>query len=245
VKTLKEEDVVRIRDLEEMKLPPPPAEASACRGYKNTVLTTIGGFQKTDGNELYQWIMRCTTAKSEKELESSEGFPITDRKLGVKLQSSAKGGKFGLLFQSMIEENRRKYQRMPSGRQMLWRVLNEFDLERQRGGLINQKQLLEIRLAGNTVGDLDVFKDKIVFIRSAMEDVDLPNDSTLTSFLYEQIKYHPKLATTIEKYESSKLGSHRRTYEWLWERMLGVIARHQADLNAQSVDKALLGSRKC
>ena len=51
--------------------------------------------QKTEGNEVYKWALKRTTAKSETELESTEGFPILDRKLGVKLQASAKGGKFG------------------------------------------------------------------------------------------------------------------------------------------------------
>ena len=78
-----------MRDLEEMKLPSRPTDAANCRGYKNIILTTIGGMQKTEGNEVYVWALKCTTAKSEAELASTEGLPILDRKLGVKLQASA------------------------------------------------------------------------------------------------------------------------------------------------------------
>ena len=230
---------MRVKDLEDMKFPAPPSDAARCRGYKNTVLTTIGGMQKTEGNELYQWALKCTTAKSIKELESSEGFPILDRKIGVKLQASAKG-KFGMLFQTMIEESQRKQQSMPKGRQMLWRVFAEFDLERQRGGMIGHQQLLNVRLKGGNISDLEQFRDKIVFIRSAMEDEDLPSPSTLELFLYQQLKTHPELATMIDKYESSSLGSHRRSYEWLWSNMLAVISRHKTDANAQAVELSLI-----
>ncbi len=238
----KEEDVVRIKELEDMKFPAPPNDAARCRGYKNTVLTTIGGMQKTEGNEVYQWVLKCTPAKSIKELESSEGFPVLDRKIGVKLQASAKEGKFGMMFQTMIEETRRKQGAMPKGRQMLWRVFNEFDLERQRGGMIGHQQLLNVRLKGSSIADLEQFRDKVVFIRSSMEDEDLPKDTTLELFLYQQLKQHPKLTSMIDKYESSSLTSHRRSYEWLWTNMLAVITRHKTDANAQAVEKALQSS---
>ena len=152
---LKEEEIVRIKDFEDLKFPPPPSDAAQCRGYKNTALTAIGGMQRTEGNQVYQWALRCTTARNESELSSTDGFPILDRKIGVKLQSSAKGGKFGFIFQTMIEESRRKSQSMPSGRQMLYRVFSEYDLERQRGGMISHQQLLNVRLNGSSIQDLE------------------------------------------------------------------------------------------
>ena len=241
-KVTKEEDVVRIKDLEDMKFPAPPNDAARCRGYKNTVLTTIGGMQKTEGNEVYQWVLKCATAKLIKELESSEGFPVLDRKIGVKLQASAKDGKFGMMFQTMIEETRRKQGAMPKGRQMLWRVFNEFDLERQRGGMIGHQQLLNVRLKDSSIADLEQFRDKVVFIRSSMEDEDLPKDTTLELFLHQELKQHPKLTSMIDKYESSSLSSYRGSYEWLWTNMLAVITRHKTDANAQAVEKALQSS---
>jgi hypothetical protein len=181
-----------------MKLPPLPNDAADCRGYKNTILTTIGGFQKTEGSEVYRWALRALTAKSDRDLASSDGFPVLDRKLGVKLQASAKHGRFGLIFQTMVEEARKKTQSMPSGRQMLRRVFAEFDLEKQRGSMASQQQLLNIRLAGHSMNDLELFRDKVLYIRSAMEDDDLPKASTLESFIYQQLKNHPKMTTSIE-----------------------------------------------
>ena len=114
--------------------------------------------------------------------------------------------KRSLIFQTMTEQSRRLNQSMPSGRQMLYRVFSEYDLERQRGGMISHQQLLNVRLSGSNIQDLEKFRDKILFIRSSMEDEDLPKASTLESFLYENIKHRPKLSTIIDRYENAGPG---------------------------------------
>ena len=72
-----------------------------------------------------------------------------------------------------------------------------------------------------------------------MEDDDLPKASTLESFLYENVKHHPKLSTIIDRYENAGAGSHRRSYDWLWSRIDATILRHKTAINAQVLDKAL------
>ena len=84
------------------------------------------------------------------------------------------------------------------------------------------------------MNDLELFRDKVLYVRSATEDDDLPKASTLESFIYQQLKHHPKMTTTIDQYESSNLGSHRRSYEWLWNRMEDVITSHKLMLTQPS-----------
>jgi hypothetical protein len=143
----------------------------------------------------------------------------------------------------MVEEARKHSQTMPKGRVMLRRIFAEFDLERQRGGMVSHQQLLNVRLGGNALSDLETLRDRILFIRAAMEDDDLPKQATLESFIYQQLKHHPKMGTAIEKYESSKLDSHRRSYEWLWKKMNDIITRHKVDHNVTVFDKALASGK--
>jgi hypothetical protein len=237
---LKEEDFVRVKDLDNLKIGPPPSDAAGCRGYKNTVLMEIGSLQKNDGDEVYQWGLKALSAKSDRELMSADGFPRLDRMLAKKLQASAKTGNFGLVFQTMVEESRKTSGSMPSGRQMLRRVFSEYDLERQRGGMIGQAQLLNLKMpAAPTIESLETFRDKVIFVRSAIEDEDLPKESTLECWLFENIKNHPKMASTVEKYHSAFLGSHRRSYQWLFSRLEGIITIHKHDVNARVTDAAL------
>ena len=49
-----EESVVRVKDLKDLVLPPPPENAGQARGFVNQVLMAIGRLQKTPRDEVYQ-----------------------------------------------------------------------------------------------------------------------------------------------------------------------------------------------
>ena len=97
-KEQKEEDFVRVKNLEPiLTLPPCPANSSENRGYVNTVLTMIGKCQKNDGDEVYQYGMQCLTATSEQQLIEDDPFPRLRRAGGGALLKSTGEGKFGLI----------------------------------------------------------------------------------------------------------------------------------------------------
>ena len=126
-----EETVVRIKDLKDLVLPLPPENAGQARGYVNQVLMAIGRLQKTTGDELYLWAQDCLTS-SEEQLRADKRFPRTTREIAAKLLKTCRKGKFGLLFQNMVEHERNTAGTMPNGRVMLRSIFKHFQLERDR-----------------------------------------------------------------------------------------------------------------
>ena len=128
-----EESLVRVKDLKDMTLPGPPTDSGQARGYVNQVLMAIGRLQKTSGNDLYQWAQECLTME-EDGLQACARFPRTDREIAAKLLKTCKKGRWGLLFQQMVEQQRILTGGMPCGRVMLRKIFHHFKLERDRLG---------------------------------------------------------------------------------------------------------------
>ena len=131
----REAKTVMVTSLTNLVFPHPPVNAGESRGYMNQVLMAIGKLQKTPGNELYLWAQECLTL-TEEELQADPRYPRTDREVASKLLGTCKGGKFGLLFNQMLESERAASGAMPCGRAMLRRVFKYFQLERDRLGML-------------------------------------------------------------------------------------------------------------
>ena len=114
----------------------------------------IGRLQKTLGNELYQWAHECLTT-DEAELQADPRFPRTDREIASKLWKTCKSGRFGLIFQQMVESERATSGAMPCRRAMLRKIFKHFQLERDRIGMLGERNLLSLKVAGKTVADLE------------------------------------------------------------------------------------------
>ena len=95
-----EETVVCRKDLKDLVLPLPPENA-----IKSSWPT---------GDELYLWAQDCLTS-SEEQLRADKRFPRTTRKIAAKLLKTCRKGKFGLLFQNMVEHERNTAGTMPMG----------------------------------------------------------------------------------------------------------------------------------
>ena len=154
-----EEDTIRVKGLQDLVIPTPPTDAGQARGYTNQVFLAVGKLQKTPTNEVYLWIQEVLT-KSESELTNDPSFPRLDRELAAKLVKTCRKGHFGLLFQQMVEVERTRTGGMPCGRVMLKKILSHFQLERDRLGMLGERNLLTMKLMGSTVQDLENFRDK-------------------------------------------------------------------------------------
>ena len=97
----------------------------------------IGRLQKTTGDELYLWAQDCLTS-SEEQLRADPRFPRTTREIAAKLLKTCRKGKFGLLFQNMVEHERNTAGTMPNGRVMLRSIFKHFQLERDRIGILGE-----------------------------------------------------------------------------------------------------------
>ena len=128
-----EDETIRVESLSDLTLPNPPKDAAQARSYVNQVLMSIGKLQKTHGHghEVYAWAQDCLT-QDEAILKADPRFPRTDREIAAKLIKTCKSGRFGILFQQMVEAERADSGGMPCGRVMLRMIFKHFQLERDR-----------------------------------------------------------------------------------------------------------------
>ena len=134
--------------------------------------------QKTTGDELYLWAQDCLTS-SEEQLRADARFPRTTREIAAKLLKTCRKGKFGLLFQTMVEHERNTAGTMPNGRVMLRSIFKHFQLERDRIGVLGERNLLGLKLAGQSVADIEAFREKYNYILRAIPLDELPKERTL------------------------------------------------------------------
>ena len=222
-----EETVVRIKDLKDLVLPLPPENAGQARGYVNQVVMAIGRLQKTTGDELYLWAQDCLTS-SEERLRADKRFPRATREIAAKLLKTCCKGKFGLLFQNMVEHERNTAGTMPDGRVMLRSIFKHFQLERDRIGILGERNLLGLKLAGQSVADIEAFREKYNYILRAIPLDELPKERTLFNHLIDEF---------VEKARESAHDSHRRTCAWLWAKADLAIELAQQKRNRDEFDQ--------
>ena len=144
-----EDNTIRVKSLNDLVLPNPPENADQARGYVNQVLMIIGKLQKKSGNEVYQWAQECMTS-TENQLKTDPRFPRTDLEIASKLIKTCRRGRFGLIFQQMVESERLSSGSMPCGCVMLQKIFHYFQLECDRIGMLGERNLLSLRIPGTT-----------------------------------------------------------------------------------------------
>ena len=236
-----EENIVRVKALNDLSLPQPPADAGQVRGYINQSLMAIGKLQKTSGSELYQWAQQCLDL-DEEALIADLRFPRTSREIAAKLLKTCKTGKFGLLFQRMVEESRKKDGSMPNGRVMLRAIFKHFQLERDRIGMLGERNLLSLKMSGQKVNDLFNFRERYQYIMMAIPHEDLPREATLYNHLLDELEKFTLLHEKVVKSREAPVGSSRRTTKWLWEKVDLLIELDQNRTNRAAFDKKLQGN---
>ena len=229
---------MRVKDLKDLTFPPPPSDAGQARGYVNQVLLAIGRLQKTHGNELSLWVQECLPG-DEKSLGASARFPRTDREICTKLLKTRRRGKFGVMFQQLVEKQRLQDGHMPCGRIMLHRIFKHFQLERDRIGMLGERNLLTLRLGGSSIADLEAFKDKYEYILTTIPLEDLPRESTLYNHLLDELERCTVLQGKVAKSREAKAGSHKKTAKWLWEKAETAIDLARQKQNRTDFDKQL------
>ena len=233
-----EDNTIRVKSLNDLVFPNPPDNAGQARGYVNQVLMAIGKLQKTPGNEVYQWAQECMTS-TENQLKTDPRFPRTDREIASKLIKTCRRGRFGLIFQQMVESERLSSGSMPCGRVMLQKIFHYFQLERDRIGMLGERNLLSLRIPGNTHQDLEAFRDKYIYVMSTIPIQDLPREQTLFNHLIDELERTPIMAAKVLKAREAPLTSHRRSTNWLWEKVELVLQLDQQRKNRIEFDKQL------
>ena len=210
----------------------------------------IGRLQKTSGNDLYRWAQECLT-EEEEGLQSCARFPRTDREIAAKLLKTCKKGRWGLLFQQMVEQQRIVDGGMPCGRVMLRKIFHHFKLERDRLGMLGERNLLSLRLNGTTLAELEAFRDKYQYIMTTIPIVDLPKEQTLYNHLIDELDRCTTLANKITRSREARPDSKKKTCEWLCQHKVKFTMVSPYDLAPQGLTppeqpvEAQLGKRVC
>ena len=230
---------MRVKHYENMKLPAIPHDAAKCRSFCNQVYSLVCKMAQGDETPAFNWISECNMIEDETRLRTRD-FPVLDRTLGAKLlESAAKDPKFALEFQT-VQERAQQRGRLPKGRHLLWCIFQKFRLDRDRGTALSQHHLLSLKISSDqTVKSLEEFKQRFDYCLGSLEVGEHPNEASLRSLLFENLKNHPKMALAIDKFRQAAPGSRKRTSQWLYEGLNEAIVISQMDTNTTSVDKAL------
>ena len=231
-----EKKLMRIKGYDTMKLPNLPKNAAEVRTFRNGVYNLVCKMAKGDEAPVFQWISRCSDPDA--VLSDSMPYPILDRVLGNKLLELSKGTRFAMHFQSLQEEAQ-KSGRQPKGRKLLWVVFEKYKMEKDKGVALTQSHLLGLKLSGNDIKALEDFRSKFDYIWQALEPGDRPSESATRSHLFEQLKNHPKLHLTIDKYRNASSGSSKRSSQWLYGKLIEAIEIHQLEENSTNIEKSL------
>ena len=172
-------------------------------------------------------------------LKPTRVFPATDREIAAKLLKTCKSGRFGILFQQMVEAERADSGGMPCGRVMLRMIFKHFQLERDRIGMLGERNLLQLKVPGKNVSDLEAFKQKYEYILQTIPNSDLPREQTLFNHLIDELEKSPVMAYKVQKAREAPFGSHRRTTAWLWEKVDLAIELEQQKKNRADFDRQL------
>ena len=229
---------MRIKQYDHLKIPNLPKSASDARAFRNSVFNLICKLAKGDEEPVFKWIEECVKPKAFESLNDSLPFPLLDRVLGSKLLELSKNTRFPMHFQTMQEPYQRKH-KQPKGRQLLWIIFEKYKMERDRGVALIQSHLLNLKMQGSDIKALEDFRNKFDFIWQALEVSDRPSDSSLRSLLFEQLKSHPKLQLAIDRFRNSSGTSSKRSYLWLYDKLVEAIEIHQLEENTASIEKSL------
>ena len=233
-----EETVIRIKSLSDMTFPQPPTNAGQARGYVNQVLVAIARVQRTPGDEVYQWAQECLT-HTEAQLKQDPRFPRLTREVSAKLLKTCRSGRFGLLFQQMTEAERMSSGGMPNGRVMLRAIFKHFQLERDRIGMLGERNLLSMKMQGNDAAALEAFRDRYLYVLTTIPIDELPRPQTMFNHLLDELEKNGIMRPRCEKAREAASGSHRRTTEWLWSKVELALQLHQQKVNREEFDKNL------
>ena len=96
-----------------------------------------------------------------------------------------------------------------------------------------------LKVQGIDFQALENFRNKFDYVWQALEVEQRPSSSAIRSLLFEQLKNHPSMMLTIDKFRNASSGSSKRTYQWLYDKLIEAIEIHQLEENSSNLEKSL------
>ena len=86
--------------------------------------------------------------------------------------------------------------------------------------MLGERNLLSLKMAGNTVQDLENFRDKYIYVMSTIPNEDLPREQTLFNHLIDELEKNSLIASKVQKSREAPLSSHRKKNRADFDRQL-------------------------
>ena len=232
-----EEDVMRVRDIKDLKLPQAPKDAFGMRSYINTITTTVSALDKTERDVLTEWIMHPFEGGHgpdfQRSLADSQGLIRLDRQLAQILGTMSRyeaGSDVAREIQEYLEKCRAD-KRGARGRVMLNIIASEFVTDKSRGLTLISRALLNCKLGGYSKEQLNQWIHAVNTIIFAIKKKDLPDDNTLFEWCFDQLRNCTRLKEEVKKVRNAAEGSHRRKWTYLFDKLKLKLREEKHDAN--------------
>ena len=226
----RESKLMRLKAYDKLKIPGLPKSAAELRTWKNGVISQLVACCRSSERELLTWLVK----PFEGEEIQSEEFPVLNRVIGSKILDSAKGTRFSIDFQALQERSVKSGVQV-QGHMLIAKICKKFRLDKEKGMSLSQQHLLALKPQGNEIKDLEIFRDRVEFVLSGLETSDYPAESILRTWIYDCLKPIPRMSLRVDKYREASVGSHQRSFQFLWQSMIEIIDEAQYDQNATSI----------
>jgi hypothetical protein len=121
--------------------------------------------------------------------------------------------------------------RLLKGRQAMWLVYRQYDVNESLGSLFSLQDLLNVEYTGDH--HLQRFRDRWQTVLVGM--VDAPNDAVMSEILLAKINDSPGLSHDIGEYHRAEKGTPTRSYDFLMRAIERFVHRKQQEANRKAL----------
>ena len=122
---------------------------------------------------------------------------------------------------------------------MIWLLAQQFRLDMQRGANLTEQSLLELECENFTYNGLKAFIEKIEYVLNAIPFEHQPSERTKFTWLFGRVKKCRMIQRHIDRVKDSSPDSHRRSFEWLYDKLKTALWEIREDQNEESIRAAL------
>ena len=236
---LTEKEIYKSKDLSLVKIEQLPINAAQFRSWKNAFITKTCAIDQTGQDIILTWISEAFNVEDGDQLHYSGVLPRLDAHLASLLADTKHlKSEIGMSYQSYIERCQMAG-RSPKGRFMIWLLARQFRLDMQRGANLTEQSLLELECESFTYNGLKAFIEKIEYVLNAIPFEHQPSERTKFTWLFGRVKKCRMIQRHIDRVKDSSPDSHRRSFEWLFDKLKTALWEIREDQNEESIRAAL------
>ena len=236
---LTEKEIYKSKDLSLVKIEQLPVNAAQFRSWKNAFITKTCAIDQTGQDIILTWLSEAFNLEDGDQLHYSGVLPRLDAHLASLLADTKHlKSEIGMSYQSYIERCQMAG-RSPKGRFMIWLLAQQFRLDMQRGANLTEQSLLELECESFTYNGLKAFIEKIEYVLNAIPFEHQPSERTKFTWLFGRVKKCRMIQRHIDRVKDSSPDSHRRSFDWLFDKLKTALWEIREDQNEESIRAAL------